>query len=224
MAKTVGVGSPSAALNMPHSQLDRSRLLIRRLNTRPNKVEIERDSVSPDAVPQPLSRAAAEALMECVAKIRAARHNGRPVMLAFGAHTIKNGLAPVLIRLLERGWVTLLATNGAGIIHDWEFAFQGSSSEDVRANVDIGQFGIWEDTGFNLNLALAIGAYEGLGYGESVGKMIAQEGLNVPDQNELLFAAAAPTPQNSDIAAAAIDLLGTIQRFNIGSGFLHIPH
>lgn len=204
--------------------LDRSRLRIKRLSERSNKVRIERDAVLPSASPGALSTDAERGVNESASKIRSARHNGRPVMLAFGAHTIKNGLAPVLIRLLERGWVTLLATNGAGIIHDWEFAFQGSSSEDVRANVDIGQFGIWEDTGFNLNLALAIGAYEGLGYGESVGKMIAQEGLNVPDQNELLFAAAAPTPQNSDIAAAAIDLLGTIQRFNIGSGFLHIPH
>ena len=87
-------------------------------------------------------------------------------MLAFGAHTIKNGLAPVLIQFMEQGWVTLLATNGAGI-HDWEFAFQGASSEDVRANVDVGQFGIWEETGFSLNLALLVGAYEGMGYGRS---------------------------------------------------------
>jgi len=62
-------------------------------------------------------------------------------MIAFGAHTIKNGLGPVLIRLMEEGWVTLLATNGAGIIHDWEFAFQGASSEDVRTNVELGQSG-----------------------------------------------------------------------------------
>ena len=105
-------------------------------------------------------------------------------MLAFGAHTIKNGLAPVLIQLMEQGWVTLLATNGAGIIHDWEFSFQGLSSEDVRANVAQGQFGIWEETGFNLNLALVVGAYEGLGYGEAVGKMIEREGLDIPPEDE----------------------------------------
>src|ERR1035441_1177323 len=103
MAKTVGAASPSASLNMPHPQLDRARLLVRRLNTRPNKVEIERDAVSPGAAPRPLSGTAWAALAEGVAKIRAARKAGRPVMLAFGAHTIKNGLAPVLIQLLEIG-------------------------------------------------------------------------------------------------------------------------
>ena len=165
---------------MPYPQLDRSKLFVRPLAVRPNKVKIERDAVPPETAPHPLSAAAQTTLEECVVRIRAARAAGRPVILAFGAHTIKNGLAPVLIRLMEQGWVTLLATNGAGIIHDWEFAFQGLSSEDVKANVDQGQFGIWEETGLYLNLALAVGAYEGLGYGESVGKMIQQEGLHIP--------------------------------------------
>ena len=69
-------------------------------------------------------------------------------MLSFGAHTIKNGLAPVIIRLMSDGWFTHLATNGAGIIHDWEFSYQGASSEDVRANVQKGEFGNWQETGF----------------------------------------------------------------------------
>ena len=207
-----------------HSYFDRSRLLIRKLSERSNKVSIERAAVLPSASPRPLSPDAMRDLSECAERIQTARRSGRPVMLAFGAHTIKNGLAPVLIRLLERGWVTLLATNGAGIIHDWEFAFQGSSSEDVRANVDVGKFGIWEDTGFNLNLALAIGAYEGLGYGESVGKMITQEGLNVPDPDELLSTVSTSKYQDNDIAAAALDLLGITQKFNISPGFCHIPH
>ena len=110
-----------------------------------------------------------------------ARQEKRSVMLTFGAHTIKNGMAPTLIALMEEGWVTHLATNGAGIIHDWEFAFQGKSSEDVRENVEQGQFGIWDETGFYINLALIVGAYEGLGYGESVGKMISREGLHIPE-------------------------------------------
>ena len=84
-------------------------------------------------------------------------------MLTFGAHSIKNGLAKVFISLMENGWITHLATNGAGIIHDWEFAYQGMSSEDVRANVEKGQFGIWDETGFYINLAIIVGAYEGLG-------------------------------------------------------------
>jgi hypothetical protein len=224
MAKTVGFASPSASLNMPHPQLDRSRLLVRRLITRPNKVEIGRDAVSPDTPPRPISRTASEALMECVTKIRAAHLAGRPVMLAFGAHTIKNGLAPVLIQLMDRGWVTLLATNGAGIIHDWEFAFQGLSSEDVRANVDQGQFGIWQETGFNLNLALIVGAYEGIGYGEAVGKMISRDGLDIPSREQLLKTVKDVAAQDPDLAAAALDLLATIQKSQLKPGFLSIPH
>lgn len=209
---------------MRHPQLDRSRLRIRRLKERPSKVEILRDAVSPETEPVALSPAAAESLAECVAKIRLARKKGRPVMLAFGAHTIKNGLAPVLIQLIEQGWVTLLATNGAGIIHDWEFAFQGLSSEDVRANVDQGQFGIWEETGYFLNLALVVGAYEGLGYGEAVGKMIEREGLNIPSREQLVHLARELAEQNPDLAAAALDLLSIIQQRNLDAGFLSIPH
>ncbi len=217
--------SPSAnPLNMSHPKFDRSRLRIRRLECRPSKVQIVRDAVSPETEPRPLSSAASEALAECVAKIRAARLAGRPAMLAFGAHTIKNGLAPVLIQLIEQGWITLLATNGAGIIHDWEFAFQGLSSEDVRANVDQGQFGIWEETGFYLNLALVVGAYEGLGYGESVGKMIEREGLDIPTRGHLLKTARDQAETNPDLAAAALDLLFTVQMRDLAPGFLSIPH
>jgi len=210
---------------MPHPQLDRSKLKIHPLADRANKVEIARDAVRPEqAEPGPLSPAASETLAECVRKIRSAREAGRPVMLAFGAHTIKNGLAPVLIRLMEEGWVTLLATNGAGIIHDWEFAYQGCSSEDVRANVDQGQFGIWQETGLYLNLGLVVGAYEGLGYGEAVGKMIQREGLDIPAQDDLLRIARDEAAQNPDRAAAALDLFAVIRSMNIAPGFLGIPH
>lgn len=209
---------------MPHPQLDRSRLRICRLKARSNKVEIVRDAVAPEAEPRPISRPATEAVKECAAKIRAARSAGRPVMLAFGAHTIKNGLAPVLVQLIEQGWVTLLATNGAGIIHDWEFAFQGVSSEDVRANVDQGQFGIWEETGFNLNLALVVGAYEGTGYGAAIGKMIARDGLDIPPREQLLETIRNSVEQDPALAAAALDLLDTIQKFRLQPGFLSISH
>jgi hypothetical protein len=208
---------------MPHPRFDRSRLRVRPLGDRSSKVHIERDAVAPDAAPQTLSGAAMEALDECAGKIRAARAQGRPVILAFGAHTIKNGLGPVLTRLIEKKWVTLLATNGAGIIHDWEFSFQGRSSEDVRANVAEGQFGIWEETDFFLNLSLIVGAWEDLGYGESVGKMIEREGLDIPSEPTLL-AAAAEARSNPDRAAAAIDLFSAVQQWKLAPGFLSIPH
>ncbi len=145
-------------------------------------------------------------------------------MLAFGAHTIKNGMAPVLKALMKDGWLTHLATNGAGIIHDWEFAYQGKSSEDVRRNVELGQFGLWEETGFYINLALLVGAYEGLGYGESVGKMIFRDGLHIPDPVLLLEESSVLAEDDPAKAAAAIDLAGTIRQFKLVPGFMAIPH
>jgi hypothetical protein len=209
---------------MAHPQLDRSLLHIRSLSSRPNKVTIEQDAIRPDTAPRRISAAASEVVVECAVKIRSARSAGRPVMIAFGAHTIKNGLGPVLIRLMEEGWATLLATNGAGIIHDWEFAFQGASSEDVRTNVSLGQFGIWEETGFYLNLAIIVGAYEGIGYGEAVGKMIAQQGLYIPALGKLLTIASDVAERNPELAAAALDLLATLQKCHLEPGFLSIPH
>jgi hypothetical protein len=156
------------------------------------------------------------------ALIRRARNQNAAVILNMGAHTIKNGMAPTLIRLMEAGWLTHLATNGAGIIHDWEFAFQGSSCEDVRKYVAEGQFGIWEETGRYLNLALVVGAYEGKGYGESVGAMIEAEGLRIPDEAEILAVVAAGT--DLDRSAAALDLLATMRQFDLAPGWMTIAH
>lgn len=144
-------------------------------------------------------------------------------MLAFGAHAIKNGLAPVLSALAEGGWLTHLATNGAGIIHDWEFAFWGASSEDVRENVKNGQFGIWEETGRYINLALVCGAYQGLGYGESIGALIHNDGLNIPDVEDLKKAIlnAETDPEK---AASASDLLQAVMTFKIKPGFYKVLH
>ena len=154
-----------------------------------------------------------------VDRIHSARKENRSVMLTFGAHTIKNGMAPTLIALMNEGWVTHLATNGAAIIHDWEFSFQGKSSEDVRDNVEHGQFGIWDETGFFINLALVVGAYEGLGYGESVGKMISMEGLQIPEHSLLHEEAIRVVITNPDRASSAIDLAGIIQKFHLQPGF-----
>ncbi len=209
---------------MPHTEFDRSRLQILPLRDRKNKVVIERDAVLPRSAPRSLSPVATEVVRECAARIRAARAAGRPVMLAFGAHSIKNGLAPVLTQLMEMGWVTLLATNGAGIIHDWEFAFQGASSEDVRANVDVGQFGIWEETGLYLNLALVVGAFEGSGYGEAIGKMIEREGLEIPHADVLLALVREGAEEEPARAAAALDLLAAMRKADLPPGFLSIPH
>ncbi len=209
---------------MPYPKLDRDQLAIKKLSDRKNKVYIENDHVPVTQKPAHLSELGQMLIGKTAGRIRQARKQQRSVMLTFGAHTIKNGMAPTLIALMEEGWVTHLSTNGAGIIHDWEFAFQGKSSEDVRENVELGQFGIWDHTGFNINLALIVGAYEGLGYGESVGKMISLEGLMIPEISFLQDEVVRNIKPNADLAAAAADLSEVIQKFNLKPGFMPIPH
>ena len=208
-----------------HPYLDRTGLIFRPLKDRKNKVFIERDHVSPSAEPRPLGENGQRVMSELLDRLVRARHAGKPRMLVFGAHSIKNGLAPVIIQLMESGWVTHLATNGAGIIHDWEFAYQGASSEDVRENVTRGEFGAWEETGFYINLALNVGAYRGLGYGESVGEMVEREGLEIPSAESLIEAArAALEVGDAPQAAAAADLAGIVKQFSLPVGWMAVPH
>jgi len=219
---------------MPYPQLDRSRLAIQPLAARQNKLCIEKMAATPETPPQNLAPESAALVHETAERMRAARRAGSPVMLSFGAHTIKNGLGPVLIRLLEGGWVQHLATNGAGIIHDWEFAFQGQSSEDVRGGVARGEFGMWQETGLNLNLALLLGAYDGLGYGEAVGRLIHTERHEIPERTRLLgdlTRAAGETGCGRDgaiplfdHAAAAADLLAAMESGALRPGVVPVPH
>ncbi len=102
-----------------------------------------------------------------------ARDRGKPILWAMGAHVIKVGLSPVLIDLMKQGWISALALNGAGIIHDFEIAYAGRTSEDVEAQIRDGRFGMARETGDLLNEAINTGAAEGLGLGESVGRLIA---------------------------------------------------
>ena len=200
---------------MPPESFDRRRIKFNPLRDRRNKVAIEADHVPAAARPVALSHAAEAVVRETAARMVQARESDAACMLTFGAHTIKNGLAPVLIKLLEEGWITHLATNGAGIIHDWEFAHLGESSEDVRENLAAGRFGAWEETGYFLNLALALGAYDGLGYGASVGRLIEEERLVMPERAALLAATA---------DGAAADLREKLDAFEIKPGMIIIPH
>jgi hypothetical protein len=103
-----------------------------------------------------------------VAALRTARDEGRGVIWGIGAHVLKTGLSPTLIELMERGFVSALATNGAGIIHDFELALSGSTSEDVDEALGPGRFGMAAETGSELNAAINQGVAQGLGLGQSV--------------------------------------------------------
>jgi hypothetical protein len=209
---------------MLHPKFDRDQLRIKKLSQRSNKLSVAKNLIPLSQEPENLSARDRELISETADRIKSAILKKRSVILTFGAHTIKNGLAPVLIALMNEGWVTHLATNGAGIIHDWEFSYQGKTSEDVRENVKNGQFGIWDETGFYINLSLIVGAYEGLGYGESVGKMIFLEGLQIPEVSLLKDDVKNKIDSFPEKAAAAIDLLGVINKFRLEPGFMSIPH
>src|SRR5687767_5449402 len=123
-----------------------------------------------DSLPSILAASDFKAVVE---RIRAAKAADRPVIWGLGAHVIKTGLAPVLIDLMERGYVSALATNGAGIIHDFEIALSGATSEDVDATLGPGLFGMAEETGTLLNGAINDGVRDGLGLGQAVARFLA---------------------------------------------------
>ena len=124
-----------------------------------------------------------------VAAIRAAHAAGRGILWGLGAHVIKTGLSPVLIGLMERGFVSAVATNGAGVIHDFELALSGATSEEVDEALGPGRFGMADETGRLLNEAITRGAGRGMGLGQAVAEYLAA--LQPPHANLSLLAAAA---------------------------------
>ena len=122
-----------------------------------------------DALPNILAAKEFKAVVDAIV---AAHRKRKPVLLMCGAHVIKVGLSPLLIELIKRQVVTALALNGAGVIHDFELAFMGSTSEDVAAALADGSFGMAEETHAYLNRAIREGAKKGWGLGRSVGAMI----------------------------------------------------
>jgi hypothetical protein len=137
-----------------------------------------------------------------------AHRRGAGIIWGFGAHVIKTGLAPILIDLMERGFVSALATNGAGIIHDFEVALAGATSEDVDESLGTGRFGMAEETGSGLNRAIAGGHARGLGLGEAVGAYLL---------------AAAPAHANLSVTAAAARLgIPLTVHVAIGTDIIHM--
>ncbi|WP_319561937.1 hypothetical protein [Marispirochaeta sp.] len=204
-------------------EFDRSNVRHFPLDERYSKIDIMESFVREGQFEDELTPDMAERLEKIADEIVHARERNAAVICAFGAHTIKNGMGKILGAFLRHGWFTHLATNGAGVIHDWEFAYHGKSSEDVRENVQVGKFGTWEETGLYINLALAVGAYEGLGYGASVGSLISRNGLDIPGEDELQSVISSPREELWRRAAAA-DLLDLLGELDIAAGFLAVAH
>jgi len=118
---------------------------------------------------------AASDLRELVGCMREARAQERAIVWGLGAHVIKVGLSPLLVDLMERGFISALALNGAGIIHDFELAMVGRTSEEVAEGLGDGKFGMAEETGALLNDAIRRGVADGVGLGEAVGALLTGE-------------------------------------------------
>ena len=146
---------------------------------------------------------AVRSLREIAAQVRRARELRKPVIWGIGGHVVKTGLAPVIIDLMSRGYVSAIAANGSVLVHDAEIALVGSTSEDVDATLGEGAFGAAEETGKLLNGAARAGARDGLGLGESMGRELSQQ--NPPHAPLSLLCAAyqARVPFTAHIAIGA---------------------
>jgi hypothetical protein len=208
---------------MPYPRLDRNRIRVLPLARRKSKSSITDIAIDPESVPLTAPHIQ-ETVMITAQKIIEAKHRHAAVIMAYGAHLVKNGAGPIAVKMMENGWLTHLATQGAGTIHDWEFAFHGRSEEDVRANVATGTFGTWEETGKFMNLAVLAGGAEGMGYGESIGAMIHNDGISLPDPESLRSRIVSGLSDRSAHLSASVDLLQAMERFGLTGGLLPVAH
>ena len=188
-------GRPGDDADAP-PQLDTSRIRTVPLARRPNKVRAEDFARPPradlsfaafiDSLPDILE---ARSFLAVAQAIVAAARARRGVLCMLGGHVVKTGLAPVLIDLMDRGAITHIATNGSAVIHDYEMARWGGTSEDVEAGLAEGTFGMAEETGRELNRALTAGAAAGRGMGESLARSLEEAGDLLHPELSLLLAA-----------------------------------
>lgn len=159
--------------------IDLSRIATYPLASRASKVTTD-DLANPaasesslreflDSLPNIL---AARELRELSGVIKDAKERGRAIIVGLGGHVIKTGLSPILIDLMERGYVTAVAMNGSAMIHDFEIALVGATSEDVDATLGSGSFGMAEETGRMINQAVKAGAKDNIGMGEAIGRQL----------------------------------------------------
>ncbi|HWX20293.1 MAG TPA: hypothetical protein VN578_10365 [Candidatus Binatia bacterium] len=202
--------------------LDLSKVKVYPLAERQSLSRIEELVVAPDQPARPCGPEAQRAVQNCVQDVVQARQRGASVILMYGAHLIKNGAMGIVNRLIERGWVTHLATNGAGTIHDWELAFLGRTEESVRKNVATGSFGTWDETGRYIHLALLAGALRQEGYGRSLGRFISEDGVTLPPAESLEKSLRAEPAH--PLAPARAELLQVMLAHKIPAGQISVKH
>ncbi|HHX72646.1 MAG TPA: hypothetical protein GX701_06960 [Clostridiales bacterium] len=165
---------------MPFEKFDRSRLLILPLSERVSDIDVSL-MLDPDTAEVTFDHPKLDMLAE---RIVLAKEKKAASILMYGAHVIRSGCGPFMIRLMEQGFINHLATNGAGAIHDFEFALKGVTCESVAKYISEGQFGLWQESGM-LNDILREGVADGLGAGEAIGRYIWENNLPYRDSSVL---------------------------------------
>ena len=158
-------------------RFDRNQLKLKPLSERDSKSSIAIIR-NPDSKVPEITKEESSQLESIANTLDSARERDRPIVWAFGAHLIKNGLSRIFIDLMEQGYVQHILANEAVVIHDWELAYHGQTEENVRDQVEQGQFGLWEETGKHINLAVKAGIDMDRGYGESIGRLISGEPIH----------------------------------------------
>lgn len=206
----------------PPVPIDLTKVRVFPLAQRKSMSTVDEVLVEPTLAPPPINDFNAALIDRCARDIKAALERDAAVMFIYGAHLVKNGGQLLLGQMLDRGFLTHLATNGAGTIHDWEFSWLGRSTESVRDNVATGSFGTWDETGRYIHLALMLGAVRGFGYGKSLGKFIYEDGGFIPTEAELTKQIS--SEPGHPLTSARADLLQAIQRFGLKPGQHIVPH
>ena len=155
-------------MNRRSMQLDFSGITTYTAQNRHNLVRIDTLKTPGD----PVNEWGSPEFDTLVERVKAAKEGGHQIIFSMGAHVIKCGLSRYLIALMKEGYISHIAGNGACSIHDFELAYLGGTSEHVPTAIEDGSFGMWEETGGWMNEAIQLGAAQGLGYGESLGKYI----------------------------------------------------
>lgn len=135
-----------------------------------------------------------------IRNLQEARRRRKAIIWGFGGHVIKVGLGPVLVDLIHRGYVTAMATNGSGVIHDFEIAFAGHTSEDVERELKEGSFGMARETGQLINQAIVRGASQDRGIGEALCDMLAETPLRYPEYSVVKAAGQTEIPLTVHVA------------------------
>lgn len=205
--------------------LDRKKIKAFPLDSRDHALVMKDIKICPKSEPAPCGEFEEKQIKLLSDAFKGAMEKNKARMVTYGAHSIKNGLGPVFCKLLCDNVITHVATNGAGSIHDWEFALIGKSTESVKRYIAEGKFGIWDETGKYINLAVILGSAYGRGYGESIGKMIDEDGLDIPTEAQLISEIKDEIEKGTtDNTAGKCELLKVIREFNIPSGKMVIEH